>query len=97
MSPDAPAHPDRPDVFDPARADTSHLAFGYGPHFCVGAPLARLEAEIALRTLFDRLPEPAAADPGRPPARIPSTVVNGPAALPVVPRPVVRDPKEAHA
>jgi cytochrome P450 len=41
---------------DLGRGDTKHLGFGRGPHFCLGAPLARLEAEIALRTLFDRLP-----------------------------------------
>jgi cytochrome P450 len=34
-----------------------HLAFGHGRHFCLGAPLARLEADIAMRTLFDRLPD----------------------------------------
>ena len=33
------------------------MAFGYGIHFCVGAPLARLEGEIALRTLLGRFPE----------------------------------------
>jgi cytochrome P450 len=51
--------PDRfPDAekLDLGRGDTKHLGFGRGPHFCLGAPLARLEAEIALRTLFDRLP-----------------------------------------
>ncbi|MDN3055013.1 cytochrome P450 [Streptomyces hygroscopicus] len=44
-----------PDVFDPARAPT-HLAFGYGVHYCLGAPLARMEAEIAVRSLLERLP-----------------------------------------
>ncbi len=51
--------PDRfasPDTLDLARADNRHMAFGYGIHFCVGAPLARLEGEIALRSLLDRFP-----------------------------------------
>jgi cytochrome P450 len=44
------------DRLDVGRGDTKHLGFGRGPHFCLGAPLARLEAEIALRTLIERLP-----------------------------------------
>ncbi|QKW19033.1 cytochrome P450 [Kitasatospora sp. NA04385] len=84
---DPERHPDRPDAFDPSRPDKGHLAFGHGPHFCLGAPLARLEAEIALRTLFERLPDLALAEPGREPARLPSMIVSGPAALEVVPRP----------
>jgi cytochrome P450 len=46
-----------PDTLDlAAERDARHLGFGRGPHFCLGAPLARLEAEIALETLFRRLP-----------------------------------------
>jgi cytochrome P450 len=41
---------------DLQRADTKHIGFGRGVHFCLGAPLARIEAEIALRTLLERLP-----------------------------------------
>ncbi|GGK72646.1 cytochrome P450 [Mangrovihabitans endophyticus] len=45
-----------PDELRPDRRNQSHLAFGFGVHFCVGAPLARMEAEIAVDTLFRRLP-----------------------------------------
>jgi cytochrome P450 len=43
------------DDLDLARADTRHVGFGRGPHYCLGAPLARLETEIALETLLRRL------------------------------------------
>jgi cytochrome P450 len=45
-----------PDSLDLEREDLKHLAFGRGSHYCLGAPLARLEAEIALTTLLRRLP-----------------------------------------
>ncbi|MBF6355259.1 cytochrome P450 [Nocardia higoensis] len=44
------------DEFDPARPIKEHLSFGYGPHYCLGAPLARMEAVIALPALFGRFP-----------------------------------------
>jgi cytochrome P450 len=46
-----------PDRFDPTRQDNRHLAFGWGPHFCFGAPLGRIEAQIAFEALLTRLPE----------------------------------------
>ncbi|HET7081964.1 MAG TPA: cytochrome P450 [Chloroflexia bacterium] len=45
------------DRFDIRRAPNRHLAFGHGIHFCLGAPLARLESKIALTLMLDRLPE----------------------------------------
>jgi cytochrome P450 len=51
-----PAAVDRPGEFDPDRAAIRHLAFGKGPHFCLGAPLARLETAIALSKLTARFP-----------------------------------------
>ncbi|MEU2794525.1 cytochrome P450 [Streptomyces sp. NPDC007100] len=46
-----------PDTFDITRETRGHMAFGHGIHFCLGAPLARMEGRIAVRTLLDRCPE----------------------------------------
>ena len=45
-----------PDRFDIRRNGTRNFAFGHGIHFCLGAPLARIEGEIAIRTVIERLP-----------------------------------------
>jgi len=65
-----------PDRFDPDRTGTRHLGFGGGLHYCVGAPLARFEAEAALTSLARRLGNPRlASDP--PPYR-PGSALRGP-------------------
>ena len=79
-----PAEYDRPDdvVLD-RPAPKHHLAFGRGIHFCVGAPLARLEAEVVLTRLLART-EHFALDPDQPPTRVNSLVVRRFRALPLV-------------
>ncbi|MEO1290628.1 MAG: cytochrome P450 [Chloroflexota bacterium] len=54
---------DNPDVFDITRSPNKHLGFGQGIHYCLGAPLARIETQIALRTLFERFPDVHLTDP----------------------------------
>ncbi|WP_368188334.1 cytochrome P450 [Aestuariibius sp. HNIBRBA575] len=54
-----------PNVFDPNRTGPTNTSFGGGLHFCVGAPLARLEVKLALTALFDRCPNLTLSEPAK--------------------------------
>jgi cytochrome P450 len=79
-----------PHTFDVRRPNArEHVAFSSGIHYCLGAALARMEGEVALRALFERFPDLGAAGPGRRrrtivlrgydslPVLVPSTVTSG--------------------
>lgn len=72
-----------PHTFDPTRTPNQHLGFGRGIHFCLGAPLARLEGRLALKLLLDRFPE-LRLDPQLPPRFYPSPIVTGLSRLPLL-------------
>lgn len=69
--------------FDITRANKEHLSFGHGPHFCIGAPLARLEAGIALPALFERFPDITLAVPRNDLQPQITFIMNGNRTLPV--------------
>ncbi|MEV5009859.1 MULTISPECIES: cytochrome P450 [unclassified Streptomyces] len=70
-----------PDRFDPAREDNQHLGFGSGIHICYGAPLARIEAQIALGALLPHLSTATLVED--PPPYRQSVVLRGPRHLPI--------------
>jgi cytochrome P450 len=70
-------------TFDVTRVDKRHVAFGHGVHYCLGAPLARSEAAIALPMLFDRFPNLRLAVPEDGLSPLPSLHGNGHQSLPV--------------
>jgi hypothetical protein len=74
---------EHPHVFEPTRDPNPHLAFGRGIHFCIGAPLARLEGRIALNILLDRFPH-LRTDPAQRPTFVPSPNMTGVKTLPLL-------------
>ena len=72
---------DDPDRLDIARQNNRHIAFGYGIHFCVGAPLARMEARFALKAMMERMTDIELG--GTPPVWRDSLVLRGMSSLPI--------------
>jgi cytochrome P450 len=72
---------EQPERFDPERASAArHVGFGHGIHYCVGAPLARLEAQITLELMLERLPNLRLV-PGEPVPYLPNLIHRGPRRL----------------
>lgn len=71
------------DSLDLARENNKHLSFGFGIHFCLGAPLARLESQIAINTLLDRMPDLRLKGPAESLRWRPSLILRGLDELPV--------------
>jgi cytochrome P450 len=70
-----------PDTLDVGRSDNPHVSFGAGVHFCIGAPLARVELQASFGALLDRT---SRLELGGEPVRRPEFVIRGLADLPVV-------------
>src|SRR5262249_32671857 len=69
-----------PERFDIARTPNDHVAFGIGPHFCLGANLARLEIQVMFEELLRRLPDIELAAPAQ---RLRSYFINGIKRMPI--------------
>lgn len=78
-----PAEFQNPATLDIMGASNKHLGFGYGVHYCLGAPLARLEARIAFNTLLKRLPTLRLGVPASQLSYNDSSIVRGLVHLPV--------------
>ncbi|MEV4225213.1 cytochrome P450 [Nonomuraea sp. NPDC049725] len=70
--------------FDAAAPQPGHLSFGHGPHFCLGAPLARMEGEVALAALFSAFPEMKLAGPASGTRPLGTVLGNSTRSLPVL-------------
>ncbi|MER7519876.1 cytochrome P450 [Streptomyces sp. NPDC126499] len=73
-----------PDRFDIRRDPRGHLAFGHGIHYCLGAPLARLEGKIAIRSLLERFPRLELDPTAGPLEWLPGLLIRGTRRLPVI-------------
>ncbi|MGW3230405.1 cytochrome P450 family protein [Kitasatospora sp. NPDC001095] len=80
---DRAMHGDSADAFDAGRPDKEHLSFGHGVYRCIGMPLARMEAEIALSALFSRFPDLELAVPAGELEPQVTFIMNGVQTLPV--------------
>ena len=69
--------------FDITRESKEHLSFGHGPHYCLGAGIARMVATVGLSTLFDRFPNLSLAVPAEELVPLPTFIMNGHQTLPV--------------
>jgi cytochrome P450 len=69
--------------FDVTRENKDHLSFGHGPHYCLGAGIARMVATVGLSTLFDRFPRLSLAVPAEELVPLPTFIMNGHQTLPV--------------
>jgi len=78
-----PARWENPDVYDPGRPMRTHLAFGNGPHICLGMHVARAEMATAIGALLRRLPN-LRTDPDAPPTKIIGMYERGPDTVPAV-------------
>jgi cytochrome P450 len=74
---------ENPNTFDISRSPNTHIAFGRGAHFCLGAPLAKLESRIALTALYQRFPK-LRTDPDQPPVLMASPNMTGVSKLPLI-------------
>lgn len=80
---------ENPEAFDIHRKPNSHLAFGFGAHFCLGNQLARLELSMMIKRVLERLPDLRLAENAAVPLR-PANFVSGPEAMPMVFTPTAR-------
>jgi len=80
---DPALHATEPERFDVTRADKEHLSFGHGPHYCLGAGVARLVARIGLSGLFGRFPDLRLAVEPEELVPLPTFIMNGHRSLPV--------------